>query len=159
MKIGIGFDAHRFAQGRRLVIGGGEIPHPQGLEGHSDADVLLHSICDALLGALALGDIGMHFPDTDPRYKGIASTALLEQVRRLVEKRGYRVGNVDATIIAEAPRMAPHIEAMRECVAKILGCAASDVGIKATTTEGMGFCGRGEGIAAMAVACVEKVEG
>jgi len=140
-------------------VGGVEIPHSQGLEGHSDADVLLHAICDALLGALALGDIGMHFPDTDPRYKGIASTVLLERVRRLVEERGYRVGNVDATIIAEIPRMAPHIEAMRECVAKILGCAAGDVGIKATSTEGMGFCGRGEGIAAMAVACVKKVEG
>jgi 2-C-methyl-D-erythritol 2,4-cyclodiphosphate synthase len=154
VRIGIGFDAHRFAQGRRLVIGGVQIPYPKGLEGHSDADVLLHAVCDAMLGALALGDIGLHFPDTDPRYKGIPSTALLEQVKRLVEERGYRTGNMDATIVAEAPKMAPHIAAMRKNICSILGCEIDAVGIKATTTEGMGFCGRGEGIAAVAIACL-----
>lgn len=154
MRTGIGFDAHRFVRGRKLVLGGIEIPHDRGLEGHSDADVLLHAVCDAMLGAAALGDIGLHFPDTDPRYLNIASTVLLGHVKKLVEERGYRVGNVDATIIAEAPRMAPHIERMREKVAGILGCAVGDVGIKATTTERMGFCGRGEGMAAVAVACM-----
>jgi len=159
MRIGIGFDAHRFAEGRRLVIGGVQIPYPKGLEGHSDADVLLHAVCDAMLGALALGDIGQHFPDTDPAFKGIPSTELLRQVKAIVSERGYEAGNVDATIIAQAPRMAPHIEKMREIVAGILGCRADDVGVKATTTEGMGFCGRGEGIAAVAIACLHKKRG
>lgn len=158
MRIGIGFDAHGLAEGRDLVIGGVRIPHARGLAGHSDADVLLHAICDAMLGALALGDIGLHFPDTDPAFKGIASTELLKRVNRLVRERGYRAGNVDAVIVAEEPKIAPHVERMRENIASILGCGRDDVGVKATTTEGMGFCGRGEGIAAMAVVLLESVE-
>jgi 2-C-methyl-D-erythritol 2,4-cyclodiphosphate synthase len=156
MRIGIGFDAHEFAVGRKLVIGGVDIPHPSGLAGHSDADVLLHAICDAMLGALALGDIGLHFPNNDARYKGIASTELLRRVAEMISKRGCRVGNVDATIVAEEPKMAPHVGVMRKNIAAVLGCAEDDVGVKATTTEGMGFCGRGDGIAAMAVVLLEK---
>jgi len=158
MKIGIGFDAHRFVRGRKLVLGGIEIPHAWGLEGHSDADALLHAVCDAMLGALALGDIGKHFPDTDARYKGIASAELLRHVGEHVAQRGYRIGNIDAMIVAEKPRIAPHVDAMRARIAAVLGCALDDVGIKATTTEGMGFCGRGEGVAAMAVVLLEKVD-
>jgi 2-C-methyl-D-erythritol 2,4-cyclodiphosphate synthase len=157
MRIGIGFDAHRLKDGRRLVIGGVDIPHPRGLAGHSDADVLLHAICDAMLGALALGDIGLHFPDSDARFKGIASTELLRRVAETITEKGCRVGNVDATIVAEEPKMAPHVGAMRKNIAAVLGCAVDDVGIKATTTEGMGFCGRGDGIAAMAVVLLEKI--
>jgi 2-C-methyl-D-erythritol 2,4-cyclodiphosphate synthase len=159
MRIGIGFDAHRFKEGRRLVMGGVEIPHRKGLAGHSDADVLLHAVCDAMLGALALGDIGVHFPDNDARFKDIASAELLRRAAEMISKKGYRVGNVDATIIAEAPRMTPHIDGMRNKIAAALGCAEDEVGVKATTTEGMGFCGRGEGIAAMAVVLLEKAEG
>lgn len=158
MKIGTGFDAHRFVRGRKLILGGIEIPHDWGLEGHSDADALLHAICDAMLGALALGDIGEHFPDTDARYKGIASTELLRHVGAHVVQRGYRVGNVDATVVAEKPRIAPHVDAMRAKIATILECSMDDVSVKATTTEGMGFCGRGEGIAAMAVVLLEKTD-
>jgi 2-C-methyl-D-erythritol 2,4-cyclodiphosphate synthase len=156
MRVGIGFDAHRFAKGRKLIIGGVQIAHMEGLLGHSDADVLLHAICDAMLGALALGDIGRHFPDTDKRFKDIASTELLRRVKEMVEGHGHALVNVDATIIAQAPQMAPHIEEMRNVIARVLGCRVNDVGIKATTTEQMGFCGRGEGIAAMAVACLQK---
>ena len=156
MRIGIGFDAHRFARGRRLVLGGIENPHDRGLEGHSDADALLHAVCDAILGALALGDIGKHFPDTDPRYRGIASAELLRRVCVLAARRGRRVGNVDATVVAERPRLAPHVDAMRERIAAVVGVAPDRVGVKATTTEKMGFCGRGEGIAAMAVVLLEK---
>jgi 2-C-methyl-D-erythritol 2,4-cyclodiphosphate synthase len=159
MKIGIGYDAHRLVRGRRLVLGGVEIPHDKGLEGHSDADALLHAICDAMLGALAMGDIGRHFPDTDARYRGIASTELLRRVGERVARRGYRVGNIDATIVAEKPRIAPHVDAMRARIASVLGCAPDVVGIKAGSNEGMGFCGRGEGIAAMAVVLVEKAAG
>ena len=143
---------------RSLVLGGIEIPHDRGLEGHSDADALLHAVCDAMLGALALGDIGKHFPDSDPRYRGIASAELLRQVCLRVSRRGYRVGNIDATVVAEKPRLAPHIDAMRARIAAVAGVAPDEVGVKATTTEGMGFCGRGEGIAAMAVVVLEKVE-
>jgi 2-C-methyl-D-erythritol 2,4-cyclodiphosphate synthase len=152
MRIGTGFDVHAFADGRALVIGGVTIPHPRGLAGHSDADVLLHAIADALLGALALGDIGVHFPDTDARYRGADSRALLRHVVALVAGRGYAVGNVDATVIAQAPKLAPHIPAMRENLAADLGCALDCVSVKATTTERLGFTGRGEGIAAEAVA-------
>ncbi len=159
MKIGIGYDAHRLVRGRRLVLGGVEIPHDRGLEGHSDADALLHAICDAMLGALAMGDIGRHFPDTDSRYRGIASTELLRRVGERVARRGYRVGNIDATIVAEKPRLAPHVDAMRARIASVLGCSPEVVGIKAGSNEGMGFCGRGEGIAAMAVVLVEKSAG
>ena len=151
MRIGQGFDVHALVPGRKLVIGWVEIPHDRGLLGHSDADVLLHAICDALLGALALGDIGKHFPDSDPRYKGIDSRELLRHVAALVGARGYDVGNVDATIIAEAPRMAPHIGRMVANIEADLGLPEGRVGVKATTTEKLGFTGRGEGIAAQAV--------
>ena len=151
MRIGQGFDVHALVPGRKLVIGGVEIPYERGLLGHSDADVLLHAICDALLGALALGDIGMHFPDSDPRYKGIDSRELLRHVAALVREKGYDVGNVDATVIAEAPRMAPHIARMAANIEHDLGVGRGRVGIKATTTEKLGFTGRGEGIAAQAV--------
>ena len=155
MRVGQGFDVHRLVAGRRLVIGGVEIEHDQGLLGHSDADVLLHAICDALLGAAALGDIGKHFPDTDARYKGIDSRELLRQVAVLLQDRGRRVVNVDATIIAEAPRMAPHIPRMVANIAADLAIEPHYVNVKATTTEGLGFTGRGEGIAAQAICLVE----
>jgi 2-C-methyl-D-erythritol 2,4-cyclodiphosphate synthase len=155
MRVGQGFDVHRLVPGRRLVIGGVEIPHDKGLLGHSDADVLLHAICDALLGAAALGDIGRHFPDTDAAYKDIDSRALLRHVVALLADRGRRVVNVDATIIAEAPRMAPHIPRMAANIAADLGIEPHYVNVKATTTEGLGFTGRGEGIAAQAVCLVE----
>lgn len=151
MRIGHGFDAHRFCEGDAVVIGGVTISHTQGMAAHSDGDVLIHAICDALLGALALGDIGRHFPDTDPAYKGIDSAVLLTEVMRRVGAAGYRVGNLDATVIAQAPRLSGHIEAMRSRLAELLGCDADRVNVKATTTEGMGFTGRGEGISAHAV--------
>ncbi|OYY94074.1 MAG: 2-C-methyl-D-erythritol 2,4-cyclodiphosphate synthase [Hydrogenophilales bacterium 28-61-23] len=157
MRIGHGFDVHAFAEGRSLIIGGVDISHDRGLLGHSDADVLLHAICDALLGAAALGDIGKHFPDSDPRFKGIDSRKLLRHVAELLDGRGWKVGNVDATIIAQAPRMAPHIAAMREHIAEDIGIAAEQVNVKATTTERLGFTGREEGIAAEAVCLIVKV--
>jgi len=155
VRIGQGFDVHRLVAGRKLVLGGVEIAHDKGLLGHSDADVLLHAICDALLGAAGLGDIGRHFPDTDARFSGIDSRELLRQVRVLLDEKGLRVVNVDATIIAEAPRMAPHVARMVANIAADLGVAAGSVNVKATTTEGLGFAGRGEGIAAQAVCLVE----
>ena len=155
MRIGQGFDVHRLVAGRRLVIGGVEIAHDKGLLGHSDADVLLHAVCDALLGAAALGDIGRHFPDSDPGYEGIDSRELLRNVAKLLSDRGRRVVNVDATIIAEAPRMAPHIPRMVANIAADLGIEPHYVNVKATTTEKLGFTGRGEGIAAQAVCLVE----
>jgi 2-C-methyl-D-erythritol 2,4-cyclodiphosphate synthase len=155
MRIGQGFDVHQLVAGRKLVIGGVEIAHDKGLLGHSDADVLLHAICDALLGAAALGDIGRHFPDSDSRYKGIQSRELLRHCVKLLHDRGLRVVNVDATIIAEAPRMSPHIAAMVANISGDLGIEAQCVNVKATTTEKLGFTGRGEGIAAQAVCLVE----
>jgi len=155
MRVGQGFDVHRLVAGRRLVVGGVEIAHDRGLLGHSDADVLLHAICDALLGAAALGDIGKHFPDTDARFKDIDSRELLRQVAALLEDRGRRVVNIDATIIAEAPRMAPHIPRMVANIAADVGIEPHYVNVKATTTEGLGFTGRGEGIAAQATCLVE----
>jgi 2-C-methyl-D-erythritol 2,4-cyclodiphosphate synthase len=155
MRIGQGFDVHRLVSGRKLVIGGVEIAHDKGLEGHSDADVLLHAICDALLGAAALGDIGKHFPDTDAKYKGIDSRELLRHVAKLVRELGLRVVNVDATIIAESPRMAPHIAAMVANIAADLAVPRNAVNLKATTTEKLGFIGRGEGIASQAVCLLE----
>ena len=155
MRIGQGFDVHALVAGRKLVIGGVEIAHYKGLLGPSDADVLLHAICDALLGAAALGDIGKHFPDSDPAFKGIDSRELLRQVAKLLADRGRRVVNVDATIIAEAPRMAPHIPKMVANIAADLGLQPHYVNVKATTTEKLGFTGRGEGIAAQAVCLVE----
>ena len=151
MRIGQGFDVHALVAGRKLIIGGVHIPHDRGLDGHSDADVLLHALCDALLGAAALGDIGAHFPDTDATYKNADSRRLLREVGALVQEAGYRVVNVDATIIAQAPRMAPHIGAMVDNIAADLGLSRGQVNIKATTTEGLGFAGRAEGIAAQAV--------
>jgi 2-C-methyl-D-erythritol 2,4-cyclodiphosphate synthase len=155
MRVGQGFDVHRLVAGRKLVVGGVEISHDKGLLGHSDADVLLHAICDALLGAAALGDIGKHFPDTDARFKDIDSRELLRQVAGLLEDRGRRVVNIDATIIAEAPRMAPHIPRMVVNIAADVGIEPHYVNVKATTTEGLGFTGRGEGIAAQAICLVE----
>ena len=154
IRIGQGFDVHQLVAGRRLVIGGVEIAHDKGLLGHSDADVLLHAICDALLGAAALGDIGRHFPDSDARYKGIDSRELLRRVAGLVREEGYEPVNIDATIIAEAPRMAPHVPAMVAHIASDVGLAEDCVNVKATTTERLGFAGRGEGIAAQAVCLV-----
>jgi 2-C-methyl-D-erythritol 2,4-cyclodiphosphate synthase len=152
MRIGQGFDVHQLVAGRKLIIGGVEILHDKGLLGHSDADVLLHAICDALLGAAALGDIGKHFADTDAQYKDIDSRLLLRDVARKVEVAGFRVGNIDATIIAQAPKMAPHIPQMVANISSDLGIAHGEVNVKATTTEHLGFTGRGEGIAAQAVA-------
>jgi 2-C-methyl-D-erythritol 2,4-cyclodiphosphate synthase len=156
IRIGHGFDVHQLVEGRKCIIGGVDIPHDKGLKGHSDADVLLHAICDALLGALALGDIGKHFPDSDPRFKGIDSRELLRHVAQLVKDKGYGVVNVDATVIAEAPRLARHIEAMCANVAADLGVAVDCVNVKATTSERLGFTGRGEGIAAEAVCLVSN---
>jgi 2-C-methyl-D-erythritol 2,4-cyclodiphosphate synthase len=155
MRIGQGFDVHPLVTGRKLVVGGVEIAHDKGLLGHSDADVLLHAVCDALLGAMGLGDIGRHFPDTDPKYKGIDSRELLREVARLIGGKGYRVMNVDATIIAQAPRMAPHIPSMAANIAADLGLPLDLVNVKATTTEKLGFAGRGEGIAAQAICLIE----
>ena len=153
MRVGQGFDVHALVPGRRLVIGGVVIPHDKGLEGHSDADVLLHAICDALLGAAALGDIGGHFPDTDPRYAGADSRGLLREVRKKI--KDFRILNIDATLVAQAPRMAPHIPQMIRNIASDLGIEPGAVNVKATTTERLGFAGRGEGIAAQAVVLIE----
>lgn len=155
-RIGHGFDVHAFAADRRLIIGGVDIPHELGLAGHSDADVLLHAICDALLGAAGLGDIGRHFPDTDAEFSGIDSRILLRRVAGQLQQRRWRVGNVDATIIAQAPKMAPHIARMTAHIADDLGVAIDRVNVKATTTEKLGFTGRGEGIAAEAVCLIER---
>ena len=151
MRIGMGYDVHRLSEGRKLVMGGVEIPYEKGLLGHSDADVLLHAVMDALLGAAALGDIGKHFPDTDPAYRGISSLKLLSCVGELLEENCFFIENIDATIIAQAPKMRPHIDAMRENIAKMLGIDISQVNVKATTEEGLGFTGNGEGISAQAV--------
>jgi 2-C-methyl-D-erythritol 2,4-cyclodiphosphate synthase len=152
MRVGQGFDVHQLVEGRKLVIGGVEIPYEKGLLGHSDADVLLHAICDALLGAAALGDIGHHFSDSDEKYRNINSRELLREAARLVANEGFRIGNVDATVIAQAPKMAPHIAQMVQNIASDLGIAMNAVNVKATTTEKLGYTGRGEGIAAQAVA-------
>lgn len=154
MRVGMGYDVHRLVKGRPLVLGGVAIPFSMGLLGHSDADVLLHAVCDALLGAAGLGDIGRHFPDSDEAFRGIASTELLASTVALLAENGYRVGNVDATLIAEAPKIAPFREAMRKNMAEILGISADKVNVKATTTEELGFVGRGEGMAAQCVAMI-----
>jgi 2-C-methyl-D-erythritol 2,4-cyclodiphosphate synthase len=159
MRIGQGFDVHALVTGRRLVIGGVEIAYEKGLLGHSDADVLLHAICDALLGAAALGDIGKHFPDSDARYEGIDSRELLRRVATLVREKGFSVANVDATIIAQAPRMSPHIPKMVANIAADVGIDAARVNVKATTTEQLGFTGRAEGIAAQAISLLEEIRG
>lgn len=157
MRVGQGFDVHQLVEGRKLIVGGVDIPYERGLLGHSDADVLLHAICDALLGAAGLGDIGRHFPDSDPRYKGIDSRRLLREVARQLREKGWRVANLDATIIAQAPKMAPHIPQMVENIAADLEAAADCVNVKATTTERLGFTGRGEGVAAQAVCLIEGI--
>jgi len=152
MRIGQGFDAHRFADGVPLILGGVKVPHNQGLAAHSDGDVVIHALCDALLGAAALGDIGKHFPDTSEKFKNIDSRILLRSVVERISESGHSVANVDVTVVAQQPKLAPHIDAMRENLAKDLGIDLARVSVKATTTEGMGFTGRGEGIAAFAVA-------
>ncbi len=151
MRIGMGYDVHRLTEGRDMIIGGVKIPYEKGLLGHSDADVLLHAICDALLGAAALGDIGKHFPDTDPAYKGISSLVLLEKVGELIQEKSFFIENIDATIIAQAPKMRPHIDTMRENIANALGIMVEQVNVKATTEEGLGFTGSGEGISSQAI--------
>ena len=156
MRIGHGYDVHRLVEGRKLILGGVDIPWEKGLLGHSDADVLLHAISDAILGAIGEGDIGRHFPDTDPQFKGADSLKLLEHVMGLADRKGYRLGNVDATVVAQRPKLAPHIPVMRENIARVLNADAGRVNVKATTTEELGFCGRGEGIAAHAVALMEE---
>ena len=158
MRIGQGFDIHALVVGRKLIIGGVEIPYDQGLAGHSDADVLLHAICDALIGAAGIGDIGTHFPDTDPQYRGADSRVLLRAVKALLAAKGLRVVNVDTTIIAQAPKMAPHVGRMRENIAADLGIAVEDVNVKAKTAERLGALGREEGIAAEAIALVTSRE-
>ena len=154
MRIGTGYDVHRLVEGRKLIMGGVEIPYEKGLLGHSDADVLSHAIMDALLGAAALGDIGKFFPDTDPRYKGADSMKLMEEVREILADHHYLVGNVDATIVAQAPKMRPHVDAMRENIARALGIETDQVSVKATTEERLGFTGSGEGVAVQAVALI-----
>ena len=157
MRIGHGYDVHRLVEGRDLILGGVNIPFAKGLLGHSDADVLTHAVMDALLGAAALGDIGKHFPDSDPAYKGADSLALARKVAKLLQAKNYRVGNVDATVLAQAPKLAPHIPQMRENLALALGVPVDAVSVKATTEEGLGFTGTGEGIAAHAVCLIEEI--
>ncbi len=157
IRIGQGFDVHQLVEGRPCIIGGVTIPYEKGLLGHSDADVLLHAVADAVLGALALGDIGKHFPDTDPLYKDADSVKLLERVWELAKARGYRLGNIDSTIIAQRPKMAPYIPQMVEVIARVLEADVSQVNVKATTSEQLGFTGRGEGIAAQSVVCLTRV--
>ena len=160
MRIGHGYDVHKLVYGRKLILGGEEIPSGKGLDGHSDADVLVHALMDAMLGAAALRDIGHHFPDSDPEYKGISSLKLLEKVSDLIRKKGYCLGNADITVIAQAPKLAPYIEKMTENIARAAGVDREAVNIKATTEEGLGFTGNGEGIAAHAVCLLErKTEG
>lgn len=156
-RFGMGYDVHRLVEGRRLILGGVDVPYEKGLLGHSDADVLLHAVSDALLGAAALGDIGTHFPDTDARFKGADSGKLLEEVVRLVRAEGYAIGNVDATIVAQAPKLLPYIQEMRENIARFLDIPVGDVNVKATTEERLGFTGSGEGMSAYAVAGIERI--
>ena len=156
MRIGEGYDVHRFAEGRKLVLGGVEIPYEKGLLGHSDADAALHALMDAMLGALALGDIGKHFPDTDEKYRGISSLRLLEETAAMVRTEGYALVNADITIVAQRPKLAPYIPEMRRTIAKALGADLGDISVKATTEEGLGFTGSGEGLAARAVVLMEK---
>ena len=158
MRVGMGYDVHKLVEGRDLILGGVKIPHTLGLLGHSDADVLLHAIMDALLGAAALGDIGKHFPDTDPQYKGISSIKLLEHVAKLIEEKGYIVENIDATIIAQKPKLLPHIDQMIKNVADALELSEDQVNIKATTEEGLGFTGTLQGISSQAICCIQTAQ-
>lgn len=157
MRIGIGYDVHKLVENRKLIMGGIEIPHDKGLLGHSDADVLVHAIMDSMLGALALGDIGKHFPDTDEKYKGADSIKLLEHVNNLIETKGYKIVNIDSIIIAQSPKMAPHILSMRENIAKAINTDIENVNVKATTEEGLGFTGNKEGISAQSVCLLTKI--
>ena len=156
-RFGMGYDVHRLVEGRKLILGGVDVPYEKGLLGHSDADVLLHAVSDALLGAAALGDIGKHFPDTDERFRGADSGKLLEEVVRLIRAEGYVIGNVDACVVAQAPKLLPYIQEMRENIARMLNVAVSDVNVKATTEERLGFTGSGEGMSAYAVAGIERI--
>lgn len=158
MRIGNGYDVHRFAEGRKLILGGVDVPHEKGLDGHSDADVLLHAVMDAMLGAAALGDIGQHFPDTDEAYKGISSVKLLQHTAALLDKEGYAVVNIDSIIAAQRPKLMPYLPQMRENIANAAGMDPGDVSVKATTTERLGFEGREEGISAWAVVLIERKE-
>lgn len=157
MRIGHGYDVHAFAEGRRLILGGVDIPHVKGLMGHSDADVLTHAVCDSLLGALAMGDIGKHFPDTDSSFKNVNSLLLLEKVKALLSAEGYGIVNIDSTLIAQKPKLAPYIDEMRKNLANAMGIPVTDVSVKATTEERLGFTGREEGISAHAVCLIEKI--
>lgn len=157
MRVGLGYDVHKLVEDRDLILGGVTIPYEKGLLGHSDADVLIHAIMDALLGAAALGDIGKHFPDTDPAYKGISSVKLLEHVGKLLDEHLYVIENIDATIIAQRPKMLPHIPQMRENIANALGIEVEQINVKATTEEGLGFTGTGEGISSQAICAIEKI--
>ena len=157
MRIGMGYDVHKLVENRSLILGGVDIPYEKGLLGHSDADVLLHAIMDSLLGATALGDIGKHFPDTDSKYKGISSIDLLKEVGLLIESNGYSINNIDSTIIAQAPKMAPHIETMRKNIASALNISIDKINIKATTEEGLGFTGTGQGISSQSICLVTKI--
>jgi len=156
MRVGIGFDAHRFIDGRPLILGGVEIPFHYGLEGHSDADVLIHAIMDAVLGAAALGDIGQHFPDTDDQYRNISSLILLSRVADIIDKNGFRIGNIDCVVVMEEPKLSPYRDEIGQKIADILRIDRDRIGIKASTTEGMGFVGRGEGVSAHAVVLIEE---
>ena len=158
MRVGMGYDVHKLVENRKLILGGVEIQHEKGLLGHSDADVLLHAIMDSILGALALGDIGKHFPDTDEKYKGADSMKLLEFVYNLIKEKGYAIGNLDATIIAQAPKMAPHIQTMRANIAKVLNTDIGNINVKATTEEGLGFTGNKEGISAQSICLLVKID-
>ena len=158
MRIGMGYDVHKLVENRKLILGGVEIEHEKGLLGHSDADVLLHAIMDSILGALALGDIGKHFPDTDEKYKGANSMKLLEHVYNLITEKGYIIGNLDATIIAQAPKMAPHILKMRENIANVLNTDVNNINVKATTEEGLGFTGNKEGISAQSICLLFNID-
>ena len=157
-RIGFGYDVHRLVKGRPLILGGVEIPHPVGLDGHSDADVLIHAIIDAVIGALGAGDIGQHFPDTDPKYKGVSSLSMLRTVMDLVKGDGYRLNNLDTTITAQVPKLAPHLSNMRERLAETLEAPIGQINIKATTSEGLGFCGRQEGMETFAVVSLVKAK-
>lgn len=158
MRVGMGYDVHKLVENRKLILGGVEVEHEKGLLGHSDADVLLHAIMDSILGALALGDIGKHFPDTDEKYKGADSMKLLEQVYNLIKEKGYAIGNLDATIIAQAPKMAPHIQKMRENIARVLNTDINNVNVKATTEEGLGFTGNKEGISSQSICLLINID-
>jgi 2-C-methyl-D-erythritol 2,4-cyclodiphosphate synthase len=157
-RVGIGYDVHPLVEGRKLFLGGIELVHEKGLEGHSDADVLIHALADAVLGALGAGDIGHHFPNTDERWRGVSSLVFLREIRKLLQKRGAVLENVDASVIAEAPKIAPHLEKMKAALGEALGLPVERINLKATTNEKLGFAGRGEGIAAMAVACVQLAD-